>query len=850
MLKKISLFLTISLLTTLLPSSLLAQSNASFEDVSNQSLEFNAIQYLQENQIVQGYPDGSFKPDNRINRAEFTKIIIGSTYSKAEIDACLSENTISYPDVDLEAWYAPYICLATKENIVAGYPDGSFKPSSYINFAESSKIISNSFSLNSDASIFPEEDIWYGEFVSSLQSQSAIPTTIDSAENDLTRGDMSEIVYRVKGDIKDKPTQTLSNLTSQIGSINSCDALAERYQDHSFDYYYPIVDEPMMLDVMDSESEESAGAEPSMAESSADDSTSSKVEFSETNIQEAGVDEPDTVKTNGSHIFTINSNFNTPAVQITSVDEQEIELDSSILFSKSTPTGLFLNNDQLIVLASSSRYQITPLAEGESDQGVMVLDSESSVEEAQSKIEADQADFEISQESLILPPFRDETKLEVFIFDITSTQNPSLLRKVAVEGTYNNARLIDNQLLFVSNYNPFFIGDSEDIQAEELVPEVTYDSEESQKISECTDIKYLPNHSGMNFLVVSSLDTASLDSKIDAEVVIASSSNIYVSKNNMYLTQPRYNYERFTDFAPEESVQTNIFKFEITPSGTSLNGVMSVPGTPLNQFSMSEYQGDFRIATTTNQWNSRGNNSQNNLYIFDENLNRTGVLEGLAPGERIYSTRFIGEKAYMVTFREVDPLFVIDLSDSNNPKVLGELKIPGFSDYLHPYDENHLLGFGKDATLDGMAQGMKVSLFNIEDPTNPTQLHTFSIGDRGTSSELLYNHKALLFSKEKNIMAFPVSIYTSKEPGIDSWGNLSFIGALNLGLDITEGFEVKGKYTHLDKEIDPENYWDYDYNDQIQRILYIGENLYTISNNKIQSHSGEETLDTLNLITK
>lgn len=846
MLKKLSVVLSLTILMTLSPTSLLAQSGSSFKDVSSQDLKYDAIEYLKDYEIIQGYEDGNFKPYNRINRAEFTKIIIGSTYSQAEINDCQTNFTMSYPDVDVEAWYAPFICQATKDNIVAGYPDGTFRPSEFINFAESSKIISNSFNLEAESAVFPEEDLWYGKFVTSLQSQSAIPTTIDSPEIDLTRGDMSEIVYRVKADIKDKPTQTLSNLTSQVGTINSCDALAERF--HEFNYYQPYYfEEPMLFNDIMMEAEESVGMPAPTADSAADLASSSKAEFSETNIQEVGVDEPDTVKTNGSHIFTINSNYNTPAVQITSVDGGNLSLDASVLFNKSKPRGLFLNNDQLIVIASSDFYNITPFSS--SDEDIVFVDSETSIETAQAKLEASQPDFEIMEESLSMPYLRDENKLEVYIFDISSTTEPSLLRKVSVEGSYNNARLINDQLLFVSNYNPYFIGDKEEIKGEELIPEVTYDNQSPQKISECTDIKYLPNHSGMNFLVVSSLDTKTQDSKLDSEVVIASTSDIYVSKENMYLTQPSYNYQRFSDFEAEEGIKTNIFKFNILPSGIDLNGVMSVPGTPLNQFSMSEYNGEFRVATTSDQWGISGNDSQNNLYIFDKNLNRVGVLEGLAPGERIFSTRFIGEKAYMVTFRQVDPLFVIDLSNSSNPKVLGELKIPGFSDYLHPYDENHLLGFGKDATLDGFAQGMKVSLFNVEDPTNPTQLHTFNIGDRGTSSELLYNHKALLFSKEKNIMAFPVSIYTKKSPGVDSWGDLSFVGALNLGLDLEKGFTEQGRYTHLDSAVDGEEYWSYADVDQIQRILYIGDNLYTISNHKIQSHFGQDTLDTLNLIT-
>ena len=164
----------------------------------------------------------------------------------------------------------------------------------------------------------------------------------------------------------------------------------------------------------------------------------------------------------------------------------------------------------------------------------------------------------------------------------------------------------------------------------------------------------------------------------------------------------------------------------------------------------------------------------------------------------------MGEKGYMVTFRMVDPLFAVDLSDPANPKILGELKIPGFSDYLHPYDENHIIGFGRDADMDGFETGMKMALFDVTDPTNPKELYATKIGDRGTFSEILHNHRALLFSKEKDIIAFPVA----------------FQGAIIYGLDLERGFSLKGKITHID---------------EVDRIIYIGDVLYTTSKGMIKA---------------
>jgi uncharacterized secreted protein with C-terminal beta-propeller domain len=851
--KQINILLILAMLLTVSPVQLLAQSSGNFSDVQERDLKYDAIQYLKSEQVIEGYQDGTFKPNNRINRAEFTKIIIASLYTQQEIDNCLAVTNLSYPDVPQDSWFAPYVCVASQNGIVSGYPDGTFRPADNINFAEASKIISESFDTNS--STLTESDEWYSNYVASLQAASAIPSTIDSVEIQITRGDMSEMIYRLDAEVTSKPTQTLSNLTSQLGTINSCDALKERYE--SFDFYpYPYMFEDDMIMMEDSsmefESESSMEApEAGSGDMGGGQSDSSVPEFSETNVQEAGVDEPDVVKTNGTHVYTINSNFQAPAVQITSATDGELNLESSIVFKEETPRGMFLQDGQLIVLTNSNYFNYYPLAANQEDS-ILFVGAEESIQEKIEESQVEEPDFEITQDSLILPPYRDESRVGIYIFDITDTSNPTLKRQLKVEGNYQNARLIQDQLLFVTNYAPYSFpnNDEEELLGEDLIPEITYGTNEPEKVSECTDIQYLPNHSDMSFLVISSLDTSDQAARVDSQVLIATSSDLYVSPNHMYLTQPKYNYSRFSDLSEDDLTTTNIFKFDIQSEGTELEGVMNVPGTPLNQFSMSEYQGDFRITTTLDNWTDLENQSSNNLYVFDQNLNRVGVLENLAPGERIYSTRFIGDRAYMVTFRQIDPLFVIDLSNSSKPEVLGELKIPGFSDYLHPYDENYLLGFGKEATLDGETQGMKVALFDVEDPTNPQQLHTFLIGDRGTDSELLRNHRALLFSKEKNILSFPVSIYEQTEPGVDTWGKLSFVGALNLGLDIDSGFELQGKYTHISEGIDPENPWDYDYNQAIQRVIYIGDDLYTISNSYIQSHSLTEdvTIDSEELI--
>lgn len=242
----------------------------------------------------------------------------------------------------------------------------------------------------------------------------------------------------------------------------------------------------------------------------------------------------------------------------------------------------------------------------------------------------------------------------------------------------------------------------------------------------------------------------------------------------------------------KEMEKTIIHKISVDNGKIDYKTSGEVPGYPLNQFSMDEYNNNFRIATTTDSWRSTG--SLNHVYILDSNLKITGKLEDLAHGERIYSVRLLGNKGYMVTFRQVDPLFVIDLSDPNNPRVLGFLKIPGVSDYLHPYDENHIIGVGRDASEQGTIKGMKLSLFDVSDVSNPTEISKYIIGERGTTSEALNDHKAFLFSKEKNLLVIPVRL--AEGGRYNTWQ-----GAYVFNIDLTNGITLKGKISHAYEKI-------------------------------------------------
>jgi inhibitor of cysteine peptidase len=272
----------------------------------------------------------------------------------------------------------------------------------------------------------------------------------------------------------------------------------------------------------------------------------------------------------------------------------------------------------------------------------------------------------------------------------------------------------------------------------------------------------------------------------------------------------------------------------------------------LNQFSMDEYEGYFRVATTTYEPTPR-----NHVYVLNMALNITGSLENLAPGETIYAARFMGERGYLVTFKQTDPLFVIDLSDPYNPQALGELKITGYSDYLHPYDENHIIGVGKE-TVEAEEgdfawyQGIKIALFDVSDVNRPVEISKYEIGDRGTDSPVLWDHKAFLFDKSRNLLVIPVlvaKIDESQYPeGVppNAYGEYVWQGAYVFNISLDQGLQLKGRITHIENPSDLAQDYYYLYSSfSVQRSLYIDDVLYTISDAKIMMNS-LENLDYIN----
>jgi len=554
-------------------------------------------------------------------------------------------------------------------------------------------------------------------------------------------------------------------------------------------------------------------------------------DYSGTNVQVAGVDEADVIKTDGDYIYQINNNR---IVIIQAQPADQLAVIKTIKYDPNQfmPIDLYVDEQKLVVIGSSF-----------------------------SRLEAPSVQNDMVR---IAPDYLFQSNVKMITYDITDKNNITTDREVEMEGQYITSRKIGSVVYLVANkYLDVYRILNENVNP----PLPTYQDSlagNQPTTLEYKDIKYFPNSPEANFLLLGVLDINS-DNAFNVSAYLGAGQTVYASTENLYVTVT--SYDNPDNSGKEVSLvrdyyldrNTEIYKFQLNSDSITFVANGQVPGTVLNQFSMDENNGYFRIATTTGEmWRDDEYTAKNNLYILDEQLSMTGSIEDIAPSERIYSVRFIGDRGYMVTFRNVDPLFVLDLADPKSPKILGKLKIPGYSDYLHPYDENHIIGFGKETiVLDNkngngeMAyyQGMKIALFDVTDVSNPKELYVEIIGDRGTDSELLYNHKALLFSKEKNLLAFPVTVMEVKNQNDPlAYGEFSFQGAYVYNLDLTTGFTLKKAISHLTKEdYNKSGYGWYESGKNVERVLYIDDALYSISKGMIKTNSLEtlEELDSL-----
>ncbi|MGE5632329.1 MAG: beta-propeller domain-containing protein [Caulobacteraceae bacterium] len=552
-------------------------------------------------------------------------------------------------------------------------------------------------------------------------------------------------------------------------------------------------------------------------------------QYSTTNVQVKGVDEADIVKTDGKYIYQVNGN-RIVAAEAYPADKMKIRKIIDLEKEQMYPVEIYLDEKYLTVI-------------GISNMDIPVYKPE---------------------EKPLMPGFHyynsNET-VKLLIYDITNKDEIKKLREIELEGNYLSSRKIGSKIYLISNkyigycHRPFY----RDSAVKEEPVEIDYDK-----------ISYFPDSIELSYMIAAGLDLDAPAEGVNVSTYLGSGQSVYASEQNLYVAVTKNNIVPingkdpviYDSAAPKTTVmsfpdrETVVYRFALNNGKLDYTGKGKVQGSILNQFSMDENEGFFRIATTKGEvWRTDENTSKNNLYILDPDLNIHGKLEDIAPGEKIYSVRFMGDRAYMVTYKKVDPLFVIDLKDAGKPRILGKLKIPGYSDYLHPYDENHIIGFGKDSVevvhkdqsgnITGSTAyylGMKMAIFDVTDVQNPKEEFKETIGDRGTDSELLRNHKALLFSKDKNLLAFPITVAEvqgqkkNEENGMPVYGSFTFQGAYIYNIDLENGFKLKGKISHISEEEYSKagDYW-YDSNKNIDRIIYIGDNIYTLSGGMIKA---------------
>ena len=512
-------------------------------------------------------------------------------------------------------------------------------------------------------------------------------------------------------------------------------------------------------------------------------------DYSQTNIQVAGVDEADIVKTDGEYIYLV-SNGNITILRAYPAEEAQV---LSRINLNGTIMGIFVNGNKLVVFENE---QIFYLFYGFSSMNEIAVAPQVAV------------DSEMPNDYCFVKPVTYEPPTTTIrVYDISDRANPTLTRDFSIDGTYIDSRMIGDYVYVVTSQSTFFI------EKDVALPRTRSDNETT--VIAANEIQYYNgsdySYSFTTIVAVNVMNDA--QEPTHKTILLGSSTNIYVSQNNIYLTLPNYSLRN-------GMMKTVIQRVQINNQSITFQAKGAVSGYVLNQFSMDEHNGYFRVATTS--WTN--GDTTNSLLVLNMDLKVVGKLEGLAEGERIYSARFMGDRCYLVTFRQVDPFFVIDLANVTEPKVLGYLKIPGFSGYLHPYDENHVIGIGKEDN------NVKLSLFDVTDVTEPTETAKYIVDASYSDSPVLSDPKAFLFSNQKQLLAIPVAATNYEHGNYSYWQ-----GAYIFDASLEKGLTFRGEITHQSGANQ------YNYQLQVNRILYIDDVLYTISYSKVKMNN----LDTL-----
>ncbi|MCX7098904.1 MAG: beta-propeller domain-containing protein [Methylococcales bacterium] len=638
--------------------------------------------------------------------------------------------------------------------------------------------------------------------------------------------------YSPKINFKDFVSQSKKLKPQKIASnLALANLLAKRHTNHYANYFLKSSTQPGVFNMVANDS--SGGAE---------------LSHTDTNIQVQGVDESDLLKVgDDGYIYQV---YNNQVRIIKGFPVADLNQVATLTFSDSNfyPTGIYIKAGKLVVLGSSWQMATqTKMA----NPAIVAID-----------------DYNPGWY------WRGTQQARVLIYDLADHTKPTLVRDVAIDGDFLDSRVVGDNLYFITRSYPDFYRiiaqtkyKANTLAAKPATMLPTISDTKKGKIAKKTlalkDLSYFPDFVEPNYVMASSLNLAHPEQALNTKAYLGAGELVYASQKSLYLSASNYNFDSATvDAYFSYNPSTQIYKYAINNGQIAFEAAGQVAGTALNQFSMDENGDYFRIATTSQNWNAAGNASTSSLFVLDKNMTTVGKIENLAKGEQIYATRFLGDRCYIVTFKLVDPLFAIDLSTPTQPKVLGELKIPGYSNYLHPYDETHLIGFGKDAAVyqseqansdqfwaggSAFYQGLKVALFDVADMANPKELHSITIGDRGSLSPLLWNHKALYWDAERHLFGFPVDL-AALAGGFDAtkpwqYGLPVYQGAYIYQVSPENGFTLQAKLSQIPEDKKPVHvanegyeygYWDLDTSDYfVDRILRIDNSLYTVSNKQV-----------------
>jgi len=571
-------------------------------------------------------------------------------------------------------------------------------------------------------------------------------------------------------------------------------------------------------------------------------------DFSGTNNQVAGVDEGDIVKTDGRSLYVLAGD----GVDIVSAWPADALAVSSHVSVDGDERSLFLHGSRLTVISQQNRW-VAP-------------DGETGSPAAFARIAGWWG-----------AGLQWQPQVVVTVIDVADPSAPRVLEKTALDGWLQDAREVDGRLFVVSQDNldiptpalipvegtdpivadaPVAVVGSD--PATMILPPIDFPPNGGKRyvyedatayrarLEKAWAAHALPTYtvtaasgetSGGSLVTVDHtwvpVDFASptLLSVVEFDItddtvgpessttVAGISGTVYASATGLYVSAA--NWGSWWD-ARDTGLTTNLYHFDLAAAGVPLVSMGAVPGTTLDQFSLDEHDGFLRVATTN--WGSGGDwnftNSSAGVFVLGEsdgNLVTVGAVKDLAKGERIYSSRFVGDVAYVSTFKQVDPLFVIDLADPTLPKVVGELEVPGFSSYLQPLDATHLLGIGRDVDpATGRVLGLQLSVFDVGDPAKPRRASTYTFAGDGWQSwsSALWDHHALAWFPEQGVLTLPV------QQG-DWWSGST--GLVVLGVDLADdgAFSLLGQISH---------------SSAVERGVRIGDFLYSVSAGEVQVH--------------